>query len=80
MATKFMTIESNPRKSTQFKSYLDISPDGLMVRSVTTASPDQWDNVMFIGHDRRFGDVFKCWDNDCDDFAIFFGTKGDENY
>ena len=38
-----------------------------------------WDNVLFIGHDVDYGDVFKVWDDGGENnFTICFGVKGDE--
>lgn len=37
-----------------------------------------FDNMLFIGYDDIMGDVFKCWNDGSNSFAIFFGRKGDE--
>ena len=42
-------------------------------------SPNKYDNVMFLGSDNSYGDVFKAWDDEeGDNFFIYFGVKGDE--
>lgn len=41
-------------------------------------TPKHFHNVMFIGHDYIYGDVFKVWNNGSDNFMLFFGIKGDE--
>lgn len=38
----------------------------------------EFDNMMWLGFDHVYGDVFKVWKNDSSDFTIYFGTKGDE--
>ena len=44
------------------------------------AQPEEWDNVEYLGTDSKYGDVFKAWDDDPNDFTLYFGTKGDEDY
>lgn len=73
--TKFSTIDGkeSPNK-TIFKKYIDSDftiKEGAIL-------PSDWDNVMFIGHDVIYGDVFKAWDDDKNSFTIYFGKKGDE--
>ena len=41
-------------------------------------SPDDFDNVLYLGHAPDYGDVFKAWDDDKSWFLIFLGEKGDE--
>lgn len=75
--TKFMTLSPIHRdgiKETVFKKV--VIYDGKTQESLIPA--DEWDNVMFIGHDRFYGDVFKTWDEGSDDFTLYFGKKGDE--
>lgn len=44
----------------------------------TMLTPGNFDNVLHIGKDMYYGDVFKCWHSKSDVFYIFFGTAGDE--
>lgn len=47
----------------------------------TDLKPISYDNILFIGNNPFYGDVFKAYDygiNDECGFTIFFGTKGDE--
>lgn len=44
----------------------------------TPLTPDRYENVLHIGYDSMYGDVFKCWDKNINNFAIFFGIAGDE--
>lgn len=74
MATKFMSLDSlKKNRSTVFTHRV-------LVTDVeeTDISPTYWNNVLWIGKDEDYGDVFKCWDNDPTVFTLFFGTKGDE--
>ncbi len=80
MTTKYLTLDNltsnNQPKQTKFTHYIDSDK---MVEKALNRSPNYWDNVLFIGHDKCYGDVFKCWDNGYEDnFIIFFGEKGDE--
>ena len=44
-----------------------------------TAQPSEFDNVLFLGNDYSYGDVFKAWNNgEENDYCLYFGTKGDE--
>ena len=40
--------------------------------------PTDFLNVLHIGLDVTYGDVFKAWDSNENKFVIFFGTAGDE--
>ena len=40
--------------------------------------PDKYKNVLHLGKDKYYGDVFKVWNDDKNDFLICFGTAGDE--
>ncbi len=47
---------------------------------ITTAvlSPEEYENVIHIGEDINYGDVFIAYDDDPNDFTVFFGEAGDE--
>ena len=79
MKTKFITLGKTSKifKETIFTHYI-IS--GLTVCEGPTCTVNNFENVLHIGYDKRYGDVFKCWDNDDipNNFTIYFGTKGDE--
>lgn len=78
MATKFITLNGNSKpinKKTVFTKVLqhDFSVDEDCLQ------PEDWENVLYLGHDMDYGDVFKVWDNGGEDnFALYFGEKGDE--
>lgn len=44
----------------------------------TNMKPEAYKVVELIGIDGSYGAVFKAYDNDSDDFTLFFGTVGDE--
>jgi len=76
--TKYTTLEnkeSKPINRTEFysrvgTSSIDVSP---------IENPYGYDNVIHIGSDKFYGDVFKAWnDGEENDFVLFFGEKGDE--
>jgi hypothetical protein len=73
--TKFISIDKDTqeKKETVFIRILS-------VRSLDTTltEPNDWDNVMHIGKDVDYGDVFKCWNENVNNFTLYFGTKGDE--
>ena len=80
--TKFISLEEpKEKKKTILSSILDIDGrGGLKVRDVDvydSDSVDKFDNVLHIGHNPFYGDVFKCW-NDGKSFTLYFGDKGDE--
>lgn len=76
--TKF--IDKNPQgkdaKDTVFTKYVDID----LGISEAALKPYQFYNVEFIGHSSQYGDVFKTWDNDPNEFTLYFGIKGEEEY
>lgn len=79
--TKFMTIdgkEKEPKNKTVFKNFLSkglVMSDG----EDKCLQPADYDNVMYIGYNNYYGDVFKAWNNgDITEYVLYFGTKGDE--
>lgn len=74
--TKFMTLGYSKKtvKKTVFKTLLD---DSFKIVNASV-QPENYSNVLFLGHDESYGDLFKAWDDDKNDFAIYFGEKGDE--
>ena len=71
-----MTLNSqkSEKKETVFTHYvngrLEIVEGGVEVKN--------FKNVLHIGCDDAYGDVFKAWDEKENQFTIAFGTKGDE--
>jgi len=72
MATKFTTLGDS--KKTVFKTLLD----GSFKIVDASEQPENYSNVLFLGHDESYGDLFKAWNDDKNNFAIYFGEKGDE--
>ena len=73
--TKFTSLSKKEVKvETKFRYILS---DGAL--KTTTVKPSIYENVLYIGWDNEYGDVFKCWDDKWEDtFVLFFGAKGDE--
>lgn len=74
--TKFTSLvsESKEKKETVFIHYLDSNKE----MDFASSKPSIFDNVLYIGRDENYGDVFKAWNDDEIGFALYFGTKGDE--
>ena len=73
--TKFSTIADKPKNETVFTRVVDSS---FNIRKAGNEARD-FENVVFIGHDRNYGDVFKAYNNGKEnDFCLFFGDAGDE--
>lgn len=74
--TNFLTLDKTVKseKKTVFKFIVDAN---LEVLELTNIEPEDYENVLFLGYDTDYGDVFKCWNNPSV-FAIIFGEKGDE--
>jgi hypothetical protein len=74
MGTKFTTIEREKSfKKTVFNGVLllgNVKPSKVL--------PGVYDNIMWIGHDEHYGDVFKAWNYGQNSFTLYFGEKGDE--
>lgn len=74
-----MTLDVNvPKKvlrKTEFKEVVNVKGDPC--KNIIT-DPEEWDNVLFLGNDPGYGDVFKAWDNGGNHFILYFGEKGDE--
>ena len=76
--TKFTSLDQKVNKKTVFEKVVDVGTDGLLIKN-TTETINAYDNVLYIGYDLHYGDVFKCWlDDDEADFTLFFGRKGTE--
>jgi len=65
--------EKKEAKKTVF--YKIVRTDSIESR---VTSPYVCKNVMLIGRDLQYGDVFKCLGNNSDDFTLYFGEAGDE--
>jgi hypothetical protein len=76
MATKFMTLDGqkSEKKETVFTHYVN----GNMDIIEATLNPKNYENVLHIGYDNFYKDVFKVWNNKENEFKIYFGKKGDE--
>lgn len=76
--TKFLSLKSaeaiKPKKTIFLKL---VCKDGIGA-NMQSCSPKDYDNVMFLGHDPAYGDVFKAWNEGELSFFIYFGIKGDE--
>ena len=73
--TKFISIDKDTqeKKETVFTRIVDIENNPEI-----DTEPYEFDFVQFIGSDKIYGDVFKCWNKESEGFNIYFGTKGDE--
>ena len=76
MTTNFMTL--NSEKQEPKKTVFEKQVNGDLVVEDATFTVDEFKNVLYIGSDRDYGDVFKAWDYAENSFYIFFGTAGDE--
>ena len=76
--TKYLTLDKKEKpegKKTVFQKVLSVS----QTIEDTHMTPDAYGNVLYLGNDAYYGDVFKVWDKDTDaEFILFFGEKGDE--
>ncbi len=72
--TKFKNLKlTEGDRSTEFFEYLDAA------KQIQTASvdPEDFEEVIHIGYEPDYGDVFICTSNR-ERFTILFGKKGDE--
>lgn len=76
MKTNFMSLDGKTKevKETVFTSFIGVDFNAVQ----TILKPSEFKNVLHIGFDNHYGDVFKCWCEDINAFLIFFGTAGDE--
>ena len=75
MKTKFITLGSKIVKKTVFTHFINSK---IEISENIAFQPKNYENVLHIGYDKIYGDVFKAWKNEHDNFVIYFGTKGDE--
>lgn len=78
--TNYLTLDnltkSKPVIETKFTHCIGSDKD---IIENDNERPSKWDNILHIGTDKYYGDVFKCWDNGNENnFTIYFGVKGDE--
>ena len=78
--TKFIdkTKESLVKNEIKETKFLKILEFDLSIASADHNDPKEYDTIEFIGHDIDYGDVFKAYDSDANEFTLFFGVKGDE--
>ena len=74
--TKFTSIEGSKKSVKTVFTHVVMNDKRI---EESTSSPSDYDNAMHIGYDSYYGDVFKVWsDHNEGNFALYFGTKGDE--
>jgi hypothetical protein len=76
MATNFMTL--NSEKQEPKKTVFEKQVNGCLAIDNALWRPDEFKNVLYLGNDKYYGDVFKAWNDNKNDFFILFGTAGDE--
>ncbi len=74
MATNFIKLDSNTSKKTTFTKAIYHT---YKIKNAEDC-PLNYKNVLHIGYDKYYGDVFKAWDDDENDFVIYFGERGYE--
>lgn len=73
--TKYSTLNNKKKgKKTVFKRAVNTT----LQISDTQVTPQDYKNVLHLGYDMNYKDVFKCWDENPNSFVIVFGEKGDE--
>ena len=74
--TNFLTLDKmiKTEQKTVFKKMVGADFE---MEKIECLTPDDYDNVLYLGYDEDYGDVFKCWNHESD-FAIIFGEKGNE--
>lgn len=77
MKTNFLTLERKKKKEKKETIFTHFINSHREIKRTSYIATD-FENVMLIGRDKVYGDIFKCWDNDPNEFLIFFGTAGDE--
>ena len=77
--TKFINLGGVPKvvkkKRTVFTGFID--SDKTYSEQHLSNSHDH-EVVIFLGYDECYGDVFKAYDDDLNNFTLYFGIKGDE--
>ena len=75
--TNYTTLESakKVKKETVFTKIIN---SNISIEKATTIKPTDFLNILHIGADRCYGDVFMAWDDDKENFTLLFGEKGDE--
>ena len=74
--TKFTSLEN---REVKVKTKFTHAIVNKKVIEVTEARPSDYDNVLHIGKDEEYGDVFKCWNDKWETtFVLLFGVKGNE--
>ena len=73
--TKFLSLDTTKvGTKTIFTHVLTIQKE----LNEAQCTPEIYDNVLWLGFDNSYGDVFKAWDNNDTNFYIYFGKKGTE--
>lgn len=78
--TKFINLgqlpeEQNKKRKTVFTHLLECDKEMIEY----DGEPEDYDVVIFLGHDESYGDVFKAYHDYCPSkFTILLGIKGDE--
>ena len=75
MSTNFMSLDDKVKENKETTLSKIVTSGNVRYSRHTTKD---YKNVLHIGYDECYGDVFKCWKDDINCFTLHFGTKGDE--
>lgn len=76
MSTNFMSLDDKVKESK--KTIFTKTVQSTDVIIVDCYTPEGYKNVLHIGYDKCYGDVFKCWNDNINYFNLHFGIKGEE--
>ena len=68
----------NGQKSEKKETVFTHCVNGNLKIVKSSYEPKNYDNVLYIGYDTVYKDVFKAWNDDENSFTIFFGKAGGE--
>lgn len=71
-------VEKKKPKKTGFTHIVYPKDFGTIKLEISKHSPCNFENILHVGKDLYYGDVFKCWNLNEDVFYIAFGEAGDE--
>ena len=77
--TSFRSIDlgSTGKKSKKKTTFSKLITEDFKVIEANVAA-NEYDNIVHLGVDKVYGDVFIAYDSNPHDFTIFFGEAGDE--
>lgn len=82
MATKYLSLKVAPKENKKKTVFTHVLYSDSFGWGIPSNQPEDFKNVLHMGvyNNTQNESMFKCWDNNPEDFTIYRGILGEEEY